>query len=178
MRFSVFSLTTLISNTWPIGTLPHQLLESALSSFFSETFKVLARGLMLACMSNPLRRSACGAFDCGSLLPLSSPRACSRDFEPAPFSPVPGGVQLQPASWLMRKRQQAAALESSARAATLGAASTTELSRRASTSSRDNRARIWAVGAGCWITEPSWVAGRLSKTRHAVRHFTHATILR
>ena len=29
---------------------------------------------------------ACGALECGSLLPLSSPRACLRDFQTAPVS--------------------------------------------------------------------------------------------
>jgi hypothetical protein len=44
------------------------------------------------------------ALECGSLLPLSVPRACSRDFD--------GMHNSQPASWLVKERQQAAALQS------------------------------------------------------------------
>ena len=64
---------------------------------------------------------ACAALECGSSLPLSQPanlrdgfrfRGLARDFNPPFFSPLPGRmrVESQPASWLVKKRQQAAAL--------------------------------------------------------------------
>src|SRR5271157_594720 len=49
-------------------------------------------------------KQSCEALECGSLLPLSSPRTCSRNFNRRHDSP--------PASWLVLKRQQAAALQS------------------------------------------------------------------
>jgi len=58
---------------------------------------------------------SCEALECGSLLPLSFPRACSRDFD-CVHTTQPTSRQAkvetsdQPASWLAKKRQQAAAL--------------------------------------------------------------------
>jgi hypothetical protein len=53
---------------------------------------------------------ACEALECGSLLPLSFPRACSREFERVRNSRAASWRAKieacgQPASWLAKKRQ-------------------------------------------------------------------------